>query len=171
LERKDDLAKSLLQFSLATKTVFSNKVYLSIAAAIAITFWIFLNTFDQILFFSPVVTFYLPTYATFGFILSDIISALVGIVISMSIYALKHTKSKIGASFFSGPALGVVSGACVSCSPLAFVLASVFGTAGVATSAFLTNYQIPLRLVSIGLLIWAYYSVNRKLAGTCTNRI
>lgn len=158
------------QFSLATKTVFSSKVYLSIATAIAITFWIFLNTFDQILFFSPIVTFYLPTYAIFGFILSDMISILVGIVISMNIYALRH-RSKIDASLFSGPALGIVSGACVSCSSFAFILVSVFGAAGVATSAFLTNYQIPLRLVSIGLLIWAYYSVNRKLAGTCTNRI
>ncbi len=153
------------------KTVFSNKVYASIAAAIAITFWIFLNVFDQILFFLPVVTFYLPAYSIFGFILSDIIAALVGIVISMSIYALKHTKSKIGASLFSGPALGIVSGACVSCSSLAFVLASVFGAAGVATSAFLTNYQIPLRLVSIGLLIWAYYSVSLKLTGTCASGI
>jgi len=151
--------------------VFSNKVYVLIAVSIAAVFWIFLNVFDQILFFSPVVTFYLPPYATFGFILSDIIAALVGIVISMSIYTLKHTKSKISASLFSGPALGIVSGACVSCSSLAFVLASVFGAAGVATSAFLTNYQIPLRLVSIGLLIWSYYSINQKLAGTCASKI
>ncbi|MGE5634670.1 MAG: hypothetical protein ACM3VV_05520 [Deltaproteobacteria bacterium] len=35
-------------------------LYILIAIAIAVGFWILLNTFDKLLFFSPVWTFYLP---------------------------------------------------------------------------------------------------------------
>jgi hypothetical protein len=54
---------------LAFKMVFSNPVYIAIAAAIFTTLWIVFSVFDQLLFFSPVVTFYLPIDAIAGFIL------------------------------------------------------------------------------------------------------
>jgi hypothetical protein len=31
----------------------------------------------------------------------------------------------------------------------------------------LTNHQIPIRVISILLLIWAYYSISRKLTRSC----
>jgi hypothetical protein len=120
-------------------------------------------------FFSPVIVFYLPDDATLGFILSTITAILLGIVISMNIYVLKHSKGlKINfGSFFSGSTLGVLSSTCASCSSLGFLLVSSFGGLGVATSTFLSNYQIPLRVISVLLLFWALYSIGNKLTKSC----
>src|SRR2546430_5545903 len=154
---------------LSTKMVFSNWPYIAIAAAVAALFWIIFNVFDQLLFFSPVLVFYLPSDALAGFILSNITSILMGIVVSMNVYVLRHSmKRKLSvSSLFSGSSLSVLSSTCVSCSSLGFVLISAFGGVGVTVSTFLTNYQTPLRVVSIVLLIWAYYSISKKLIESC----
>jgi hypothetical protein len=150
------------------RMVFSNWHYLSIAAITAAIFWIVFNVFDQLLFFSPIVIFYLPDDAVVGFILSTIASILLGIVVSMNVYVLKHSKLKINlASFFSGSTVSVLSSTCASCSSLGFLLVSTFGGAGIAASTFLSNYQTPLRVLSIILLIWAVYSISNKLTRTC----
>ena len=154
-----------------TRAVFSNKPYLLLAIVIASAVWIVLNVFDQVLFFSPVLAFYIPDYAVAGFAISNIATALMGIVVSMIVYAVRNTKSRMGASFYPGPTLGIFSSACASCTSIGLFLVSTFGAAGVATSAFITNYQIPIRLISIGLLIWAYYSVCRKLTTSCSTDI
>jgi hypothetical protein len=51
----------------------------------------------------------------------------------------------------------VLSSTCASCSSLGFLLISTFGGLGVTASTFLTNYQMPLRVISILLLIWALF--------------
>ena len=132
-------------------------------------FWIVFNVFDQLLFFSPVVTFYLPGDAVGGFILSNVTAILVGAVVSMNLYVIRHSKGlKTGImSLFSGSSLSVLSSTCASCSSLGFLLISTFGGLGVTASTYLTNYQVPLRVVSILLLIWAYYSISRKLTRSC----
>jgi hypothetical protein len=71
-------------------------------------------------------------------------------------------------SLFSGSALGVLSSTCVSCSSVGFLLVSTFGGVGIAASAFLSNYQISLRVLSIVLLIWALCSISNKLTKSCT---
>jgi hypothetical protein len=160
-----------------TRKVFSSWFYVCIAAVIATVFWIVFNTFDQLLFFSPVLAFYLPKDAVVDFILSNITAGLLGVVISMNIYALKQRHSlnnqgkKIGttstaASIFSGSSLGILSTACASCSSsLGFVLLSVLGSGlGVTVSTFLSNYQMPLRLVSVAILLWSCYSVSKSVA-------
>jgi hypothetical protein len=82
---------------------------------------------------------------------------------------LKHSRSiKLNAaSFFSGSSIGVLSSTCASCSSLGFLLVSVFGGAGVTISTFLSNYQTPLRIISIALLLWAYYSISARLTLSC----
>jgi hypothetical protein len=154
---------------LSTKMVFSTWPYIAIAAAVAALFWIIFNVFDQLLFFSPVLVFYLPSDAVTDFILSNITSILLGIVVSMNVYVLRHSmKRKLSvSSLFSGSSLSVLSSTCASCSSLGFVLISAFGGVGVTVSTFLTNYQTPLRVVSILLLIWAYYSICKKLTESC----
>jgi len=150
------------------KIVFSNWSYILIAFAIALAFWIVSSIFDQLLYFTPIVFFYLPEDAVVGFILATITSILLGIIVSMNIYIFKNTRRKIKtASFFSGSSLGVLSSTCASCSSLGFLLVSTLGAAGVTASNFLSSYQIPLRLLSIGLLTWAYYSVSRELLKSC----
>src|SRR5918992_972970 len=170
---KDPIKKSLIQrlgsMFISIKLVFSHWAYIALAGTIATILWIVFNIFEQLLFFSPIVVFYLPEDAINGFILSNITAILLGIVVSMNIYVLKHSRGiKLNAaSFFSGSSLGVLSSTCASCSSLGFLLVSTLGGAGIALSTFLSNYQTPLRIVSIVLLLWAYYSVSIRLTRAC----
>jgi hypothetical protein len=41
------------------------------------------------------------------------------------------------------------------------------GSAGMTLSTFLSNYQTPLRIVSIALLLWAYFSISIRLTKSC----
>jgi hypothetical protein len=53
----------------------------SIAIVVTVAFWIIFSFIDQLLFFSPMLAFYLPNDAIVGFILSNITVGLLGIVI------------------------------------------------------------------------------------------
>ena len=154
---------------LSIKIVFNSWTYIAVAGAVAAIFWIIFNIFDQLLFFSPVFVFYLPQDAFIGFILSNITAILLGIVVSMNIYVLRHSvRSRISlTSFFSGSTISVLSSTCASCSSLGFLLVSTFGGVGVTASTILSNYQILLRIVSIAFLIWAFYSISSKLTKNC----
>jgi len=153
---------------LSFKIVFSNLIYIIFAAISAVIFWIISCIFEQLLFFYPIVVFYLPDDAVLGFILTNIIAILLGIVISMNIYVFRHSKIKIrSTSLLSGSSMSILSSLCVSCSSLGFFLVSTLGAVGVTASAFVSNYQTPLRLMSIALLIWAYYSISNKLTKSC----
>jgi hypothetical protein len=153
---------------LSFRMVFSNWPYLLMACVTAAIFWIVFNIFDQLLFFSPIVIFYLPDDAVIGFVLATITSILLGIVVSMNVYVFRHSKLRIGlASFFSGSTVSVLSSTCASCSSVGFLLVSIFGGTGVAASSFLSNYQTPLRVLSIALLIWALFSISNKLTQSC----
>jgi len=92
-----------------------------------------------------------------------------GIIVSMTTYVLRRLRDlKINIkSFFSGSTLSVLSSTCASCSSLDFLLVSIFGGIGVTASAFLSNYKIPLQILSIALLIWALYSTSNKLNMSC----
>src|SRR5215211_2220032 len=87
----------------------------------------------------------------------------------MNVYVLKHSRGiKLNAaSFFSGSSIGVLSSTCASCSSLGFLLVSALGGAGITISTFLSNYQTPLRIISIALLLWAYYSLSIRLTKSC----
>jgi hypothetical protein len=129
------------------------------------------NAFDQLLFFSPALVFYMRDGALPGFLLSTAAAVLTGIVVSMNVYALRHSISKSLGSLFSGSSIGVATSVCASCSSLAFFLATSLGTAGLAISTFLSNYQIHLRLLSVAVLIWAYYSTQKKITVRCSKKI
>lgn len=167
-ENRSSITNSSSTLVFPFKIVFSKWSYILIASATALTFWIISSILDQLLYFTPIVFFYLPEDAVIGFILATITSILLGIVVSMNIYVFKNTKMKIKTgSFFSGSSLSVLSSTCASCSSLGFLLVSTLGATGVTASTFLSNYQTPLRLLSIGLLAWAFYSVNRQLMKSC----
>ena len=157
------------RFLLTIRMVFGNPFYVALATAIAVLFWIVFNLLDDLLFFSPILAFYVPDDAITGFVLSNVTSVLLGLIIAMNVYVFRHTRTeKINrASLFSGSSLSVIASACASCSSLGFFLISTFGSVGVLASTFLSNYQVPLRLISIGLLLWATYSVSKRLAASC----
>ena len=151
------------------RIVFSNLHYVVIAGLISTIFWIIFSIFDQLLFFTPVFVFYLPDDAVTGFILFTITAILLGIVVAMNVFVLRHSKGlKVNIkTFFSGSSLSVLSSTCASCSSLGFLLVSTFGGIGVTASAFLSNYQTSLRILSIALLVWALYSISNKLTKSC----
>jgi len=43
----------------------------------------------------------------------------------------------------------------------------VFGAVGGAATSFLANYEVPLRLLSIGILIVTYFYMVRGLTAEC----
>ncbi|MGD1834829.1 MAG: hypothetical protein ACPKQO_03820 [Nitrososphaeraceae archaeon] len=153
---------------LSFRVVFSKPIFIIIAIFVTISFWIFINSFDKLLFFSPVWTFYLPEDATSSFILTNISSILLGVLISMNIYAIKNSNTKINkSSLFSGTTLGIISSTCASCSSIGFVIISTFGSAGIVLSNYLDIYTIPLRLLSIFILLYALYVIHNKLTKNC----
>jgi len=123
---------------LSIKIVFNSWTYIAVAGAVASIFWIIFNIFDQLLFFSPVFVFYLPDDAFVGFILSNITAILLGIMVSMNTYVLRHShrSGTSFASFFSGSTISVLSSTCASCSSMGFLLVSVLGGAGVTASIY-----------------------------------
>lgn len=154
---------------IAFKIVYlSNPIlYFGISAFIFSSFWIFFNMLDQLLFFSPVVYFYIPHDALLGFIITNISATLLAIVASMNVYAIRNAKLKLDKSLLSGSLLGIVSSTCASCSSIGFLIISTFGGVGIVATGFLTNYQIPLRLLSVGIMILALYVVYNRITKSC----
>lgn len=92
---------------LSTKLVFSKWPYILLAGCVTTSFWIIFNVFDQLLFFSPVMIFYMPEDAAQRFILLTITAFLVGAVISMKSmnpYLIRQSKGlkTVMLSLFSG---------------------------------------------------------------------
>ena len=116
---------------IAILVIARSKFYVALAVGVAAVFWIGFNVLDQLLFFFPFLDFYLPNDAVPTFILSNVTAVLMGIVVSMNVYILRSLKlKKISASMFSGTSLGMISGACASCTSLSFLLISTFGGVG-----------------------------------------
>ena len=158
----------MISLPLSIRVVFSTLTYILIAVAVAIPFWILFNIFDQLIFFEPIWIFYLPDDAITGFILTTAISILISMLVSMNIYVIRHTKLRIkSGSLFSGSSLSIISGMCSSCSSVGFLLISTFGSIGVITTNLLTIYQIPLRMVAIAILIFALYTVHKRIKQSC----
>jgi hypothetical protein len=159
---------ALNPIGIAIMVLAKSRLYVALAFGVAAIFWIAFNMLDQLLFFSPFWDFYLPNDAVPSFILSNIIAALMGLVVSMNVYIIRSLKlKKISASMFSGTSVGMISGACASCTSLSFLLISTFGGVGAVASSVLSTFQIPLRLLSIGLLVWALYSTSKRLTASC----
>ena len=143
-------------------------LYFGLTILVFTLFWIFFNVFDELLYFSPILYFYLPNDAIVGFILSTASALLLVVVVSMNIYLFRNSSIKLDKSLISSSFLTILSSACASCSSIGFVLISTLGSAGIIATAFLTNYQIPLRLVSIGILILALYTVCSRTTNNCS---
>ena len=148
--------------------VYSNKKYLYLSCAIFVTLLVALSIVSEFIFLSPTVIFYVPAYAFADFVLIVAISALSGIVASFSIYRIRIMRNSLkrsGIGFF-GSIIGAGAGAC-SCGSIGFSIVSVFGTIGGTATSFLTNYETPLRLVSIAILCYVYYVSAKDITVKC----
>ncbi len=127
-----------------------------------------LSILSEFLFIEPFVIFHVIEDRVFSFTLLVAISVISAIVIPMNIYRiriLQKSTTKIGGSLV-GSIIGASAGIC-SCGPIGFSIISTFGTAAGIVTAFLTNYEIPLRFASLGLLCLVYYTTAKSIAIEC----
>ena len=123
---------------------------------------------SEFIFVEPFFIFHIPSEQEFGFVLILAVCVMSAIVIPMNIYRIKilqKSTSKIGTSIF-GSIIGASAGIC-SCGPIGFALISTFGAAAGTATAFLSNYEIPLRLGSVGLLCLVYYTTTKSISSEC----
>lgn len=158
---------TLSSISFVTKTAFSNPLYIIIATVTGLVFWIVTNTFDNILFFSPFLAFYVPNDMLGVFFLSCINSILVAVLVSFNLHIIRDLKLRISKSAVAGTTISVISSACASCSTLGFILASMFGGLAVVVSNFLSGNQTIIREISTLILLIAVCTCYIKIRESC----
>ena len=127
-----------------------------------------LSILSEFLFIEPFFVIHVIEDRAFGFTLLVTISFMSAVVIPMNIYrirTLQKSTTKIGGSLL-GSIIGASAGIC-SCGPIGFSIISTFGTVAGTATAFLTNYEIPLRLASLGLLCLVYYTTAKSISIEC----
>lgn len=148
--------------------VFSNYSYVSLAAVIFAGLMMSLSSLSEYVFFTPFFVFSIPYDRIVGFILILAVSCLSGLVIPMNVYRIKTLQNKpkkIGSSFI-GSIIGASAGAC-SCGPVGFAIISTFGTIGGVATSLLATYEIPLRILSVAILAYVYYTTAKSLSIHC----
>ena len=123
---------------------------------------------SEYIFLEPYVVSHLPSGTEFDFVLILIISALSGLIIPMNIFrifVLQSSKQKMGGGII-GSFIGTAAGAC-SCGPIGFAVISTFGSVGATATAFLTNYETPLRIIAIVVLLITYFTTIKSLKTEC----
>ena len=147
--------------------VYSNPSYILISIGIFFILFIPLITISEFLFFEPFLVFSIYPETTLSFSLIVTLSIFSSFAVSLNIYRVKLIKQtkKIGSSII-GTVIGASAGAC-SCGPIAFSVIATFGTAGSIASSFLTVYEIPIRLISIGILILVIFVTLKSLSREC----
>ena len=152
----------------AINLVFSNPKHLLLSAVLFSSMLIGLLILSEYLFLDPYVVSHIPSGTEFGFVLIVMISTLSALVLPMNIFRiniLKKSKQKMGGSVF-GSIIGAAAGAC-SCGPIGFAVISTFGSVGATATAFLTNYEIPIRIMAIGILAITYFTTVKSIKTEC----
>ena len=142
-------------------------MHVMLAVTIFVCMFIPLSILSEFLFIEPFVIFHVIEDRIVSFALIVSISLMSAIVIPMNIYRIRtqqKSMAKISGSVL-GSIIGASAGIC-SCGPIGFSIISTFGTVAGTATAFLTNYEIPLRLVSLGLLCLVYYTTIRSVSYT-----
>ena len=150
------------------KLVFSNVRYTILSGTIFATMAFGLLLLSEYIFLEPYVVSHLPPGSELGFILILMICSLSALVLPMNIYRiniLKKSKQKMGGGIF-GSIIGAAAGAC-SCGPIGFAVISTFGSVGATATAFLTNYEIPIRIIAIVILVITYFTTIKSLRIEC----
>ncbi len=150
------------------KVIFSNFRFLALSVIIFSSMMVLLLLISEFIFLEPYFVTHIPSGSELGFILIITLSALSALVIPMNLFRitnLKNSKQKMSGSIF-GSIIGSVAGAC-SCGPIGFAVISTFGSVGATATAFLTNYEIPIRVVAIAILVITYFTTIKSLKTEC----
>ena len=147
--------------------IYSKPFYILITIGIFFLLFLPLIIISEFLFLEPFLVFSIYPETTLSFSLIVTLSFLSSLAVSMNIYRVKLIKEtkKIGSSIV-GTVIGASAGAC-SCGPIAFSVIATFGTAGSIVSSFLTIYEIPIRLTSIGILGIVIFVTMKSLTCEC----
>ena len=147
--------------------IYSNPSYILILIGIFFLLFIPLIIISEFLFVEPFLVFSIYPETMLSFSLIVTLSLFSAFAVSMNIYRVKLIKEtkKIGSSII-GTIIGASAGAC-SCGPIAFSIITTFGTAGSIASSFLTVYEIPIRLTSIGILVIVIFVTTKSLSREC----
>ncbi len=152
----------------AIKVVFSNYQYVILASIIFVGLLIPLLIISEYIFLEPYIIGHIAQDRELGFFLIVLVSALSGLVLAMNVYRIKILRSatrKMGGGLF-GSIIGTIAGVC-GCGPVGFAVISTFGSIGGVATAFLTIYEIPLRIGAIALLVFVYYTTTKSLKVEC----
>jgi len=152
----------------AIKLVFSNYRYVVLSGIIFVAMFIPLSILSEYIFLEPYVVMYVVYDDVFRFSLVVIVSILSGLVLSMNVYrikSLRNTRKKMSGGVL-GSILGASAGAC-GCGPIGFAIISTLGSIGGVATAFLTNYEFPIRIASIGILVLVYYTTSKSILTEC----
>ena len=125
------------------------------------------------MFFEPYLIFHITTDDVPSFVLIIMTSGLIALVTSLAVFQIRVIKSnsrKTGTGVI-GSVIGMGAGICTSCGQIGFTLISTFGVAGATSLSFLTEYEIPLRIVAIAMLSGTYLLMVRGMAKECSIRI
>jgi hypothetical protein len=150
------------------KVIFSNFKFLALSVIIFSSMMVLLLFISEFIFFEPYFVTHIPSGSELGFILIITLSTLSALVIPMNLFRiinLKNSKQKMSGSIF-GSIIGSAAGAC-SCGPIGFAVISTFGSVGATATAFLTNYEIPIRVVAITILAITYFTTIKSLKTEC----
>jgi len=152
----------------AIKLVFSNYRYVVLSGIIFVAMFIPLSILSEYIFLEPYVVMYVTYDDVFRFSLVVIVSILSGLVLSMNVYrikSLRNSRKKMSGGVL-GSILGASAGAC-GCGPIGFAIISTLGSIGGVATAFLTNYEFPIRIASIAILILVYYTTSKSILTEC----
>ena len=152
----------------AIKLVFSNYRYIVLSGIIFAAMFIPLSILSEYIFLEPYVVMYVTYDDVFRFSLVVIVSILSGLVLSMNVYrikSLRNSRKKMSGGVL-GSILGASAGVC-GCGPIGFAIISTLGSIGGVATAFLTNYEFPIRIASIGILILVYYTTSKSILIEC----
>ncbi|KAF6245477.1 hypothetical protein C6989_03340 [Nitrosopumilus sp. b2] len=121
----------------------------------------------EYLFFEPYLLFYVAEYEILNFLSIVVICILTGIVLSMSIFRIRflQASTKKLRSGLLGSIIGAGAGAC--CGGIGVALISIFGAVGGVATSVLTNFEVPLRIVSIAILVFTYFMIVKDLNKEC----
>jgi len=145
-------------------------VYLCLALLIMTSYCVTLLLLDQFLFLQPYFTFYVPDTRQGLFGINIMLSILTGFIAAASIRAVRSSRA-VGAVRVGlfGVFAAIFAGAC-PCFYLAPMLAVAGGLGGAlgVIGIFFSVYEAPIKLVSIIVLLLAFYGLEKAGRTQCT---
>ena len=152
-------------------TVLRRPAYALLSLAIAAVSSLVFLYLDEFYFVSPYVVSYIDPSRVPVLLLDIGISLLSGIVLVASIYEIRTFPDLKGSYRKTGTAgvlAAFVAGAC-PCYYLVPLLAALGGAGGVlgALGIFLFDYQLQIKLGSVGLLAFTIFTLERGLRAAC----